>query len=1204
MILSRKLKKRFLWALLIPVISLLIGGSVLYFLIVHRFKEGVSYIITKESKGRYAFNASEAEFSLRHKSIRLKKAMLYTPDTTNTNAYFTIRIPEIYFSLSSWKQLVFNKKIMVDSLSIIEPSINVHIRTTPVYKEHSDFHASDILSYLEKALTRFNVHSFSLKDAAFSYHQPNAPSPFTGDHINFSVSNFAVINDEDSHLLGSDKVSIFLGRQNWRLPDGRHEISFKQLAFDSKDQRFELDSFSFSQKAPTGKASVHLVADKFLFTSRHLPAVYQKEQLLLDSLLCVNPVLSIPGYPEEKDNPDSSGKIRLKNDLFNFISIRYIAVTNGELSLQDKEGRTGKATYRKANMKIFNLSVHPATDPYPSTDSIRIDLKNIGFVTRDSLYQLNIDEFSFHRNDALFTQVKFQPVHPASDRFMEFIAPALLLKNISIVELMQRRLKASAASLRQPLIILNDKQKSVSARNNPSLVSSGKKLALFYRTLHHLSELINTPSFDIVDGAARYRLTGDMPLQATVKNIYAHILLNKFFVSDSLVDIKHAIPNLTIGQVGLTVGSATASVRRFWFDGTRRHSLIKELNIGTNTGFELKGQDVYWNIFDWDIYQKSKEIQIDSLYASRLIIHTHPPAISTNPASAAAPSPLPTIRITRLQADQLSFYRSTPHTTLHFTINDLHAANLASAGTFFSWSQLRMNLFDVGFETPKTKLLIKNANFSSDSGLSLQNVLLHSTGSLSSLNLSVPLLHIHTALSSSDLSHLPPIGIDSRDLGIRYNKMTEKDTLQTAASANLHISTLLFTPGAIPHLTSDIDLTWNKGSLRYDKNSSTVSIDELSGSFKEDKFYWSPSTKWDWRQFATTTFLNTGMARYNNKKITATAAASSWDPGSQSLQLNKCSVTPDQSLETTFKNSKWQTDYIHAKGEKITLSHIRFPAEDQPFSIRMSAIILDSIQLSASRDKHIPFKHGFEKSMPTKLINTIPFPVNIDTVSLHSTTVTYNECSIATGRWSSIPIQNINGTITHLSNRNNDQDTLKIDAAGSLFDGNIRHFAYRESYRDSLSSFTANIWFSAIDLTRFSEVSIPAAAVSITGGHVDTSWSSWQGNKYATFGTMNFWYNKLHVKVLNKTDSTKRGVLPTLETWLVNLILPTQRKKSSAIFVQRDREKFVFNYWVKAQTSGLLSTLGLKSSKSYLRQYQRLTQNPGSFTQISNSSPD
>ncbi|HTI89906.1 MAG TPA: hypothetical protein VL727_04920 [Puia sp.] len=1231
--LSRKQNRRLLWILLIPFILLLTGGAVLYFLVVHHFKEGVSYIINKESKGKYAFDASEAELSFRRKSIRLKKAVLYTPDTTSSNLYFTISIPEIYFSLSSWKELLFNKKVMVDSLSIIEPAIDLHVHTVPIHKEHTDFHASDILSYLEQALTRFNVHSFSLKDASFSYQQQNTPLPFRGDHINLSVSNFAAINNEDSHLLGSDKVTILLGRQDWHFPDGRNDISFKQLSFDSKDQRFELDSFSFSRKVPVGKGTIHLEADKFLFTSRHLPAIYQKEQLLLDSLLCINPVLSIPGYPVEKNNPDSSGNIRSKHDLFNFINIKYIGVTNGDLLLQDKEGRTGKATYRKANMKIFNLAVHPSIDPYPLSDSIRIDLKNIGFLTRDSLYQLTIGEFSFHRNDALFSQVKFEPVRHTSDRYMEFTAPSLLLKNINIVELMRRRLTSSGAELREPLITLNDKPKPGSARksslpfpannapslsgNEPSRLPSDKKMALFYRTLHHVSELINTPYFDIIDGSAHYHLTGEMPLDATVKKIEAHILLNKFFVSDSLVDIKHAIPDLRIGQVNLTSGKAVAAASGFWFDGVQRHSRVKELDISTNTGFQLKGEDVYWNIFDWDIYQKNKDIQIDSFYASRLTIHTKP--AGTAAASATPQPPLPTIRITHLQADKLLFDRLTHNSTVHFTIDNLHATNLASADKFFTWTSLNVNLSDIGVETPKTNMVIKTANFNSDSGLSIQNLNLQSLQGPTALSISAPLVRIDAALSSSDLRHLPQINVKADNLDIRYNKITEKDTLQTEAVASLQVTNLLFKPGHSPHLSSAIHLTINKAGFKYNKDSSALAIDEVAGFLKEDSFHWSPSTKIDWRQLAGTAVLNTGIARYRNKKLTATAAACSWNPAGRSLQLSKFNITPNESLATTFSKAQWQSDYIYAKGEKLTLSNIQFPAEHQPLSIRMSGIILDSIELSASRDKHMSFRHGIEKPMPTKLITVIPFPVNVDTISIHSTTVTYNERSIATGKWSSIPIRNINGTITNLYSRNNDQDTLKINAAGSLFDGHIRHFSYRESYGDSLSSFSAQTWFSAIDLTQFSQVSIPAAAVSITGGHADTSWSSWQGNKYATFGTMNFWYKKLHIKVLNKTDSTKRGFLPTLETWLANLILPAQRKKSSAIFVQRDREKFVFNYWVKAQTSGLLSTLGIKSSRSYLRQYRRLTQNPTSvpplsgspspqnprsFTQTSNSSPD
>jgi hypothetical protein len=226
--------------------------------------------------------------------------------------------------------------------------------------------------------------------------------------------------------------------------------------------------------------------------------------------------------------------------------------------------------------------------------------------------------------------------------------------------------------------------------------------------------------------------------------------------------------------------------------------------------------------------------------------------------------------------------------------------------------------------------------------------------------------------------------------------------------------------------------------------------------------------------------------------------------------------------------------------------------------------------------------------MPTRLINTIPFPVMVDTIHVSNSRVTYNELSVLTHQWSSIPIRDINGCLAGVSNRNNARDTLGLIATARLFDGKIRHFAYKEFYGDSLSAFTASSYISPIDLTQFSQVSVPAAAVRVIRGHADTVYSSWTGNKYATYGTMHFYYNNLKVQVLNRKDIHKGGLLPALETWLANLILPAGRQRSSAIFVQRDREKFVFNYWVKAQASGVLTTVGIKKSKKYRKSYQQI----------------
>ena len=181
--------------------------------------------------------------------------------------------------------------------------------------------------------------------------------------------------------------------------------------------------------------------------------------------------------------------------------------------------------------------------------------------------------------------------------------------------------------------------------------------------------------------------------------------------------------------------------------------------------------------------------------------------------------------------------------------------------------------------------------------------------------------------------------------------------------------------------------------------------------------------------------------------------------------------------------------------------------------------------------------------------------------------------------------KNVNGAVTNITSTPSYGDSLKLLVRASIFDSPVRKFLYKESYADSLSGFRGEFQMSSIDLKKFSKFSKPLAAVSVTRGTADTVYSLWSGNKYASFGTMNFHYRNLKIKMYNKKDTAKQGLLPAIETWLANIILPGKKNKASSIFFQRDREKFVFNYWIKSQLSGILTTVGVKKDKNYRKEY-------------------
>jgi hypothetical protein len=308
------------------------------------------------------------------------------------------------------------------------------------------------------------------------------------------------------------------------------------------------------------------------------------------------------------------------------------------------------------------------------------------------------------------------------------------------------------------------------------------------------------------------------------------------------------------------------------------------------------------------------------------------------------------------------------------------------------------------------------------------------------------------------------------------------------------------------------------------------------------------------------------------------------------VKIGAFHLLPRLTREETFKKAHWQQDYVTVDGRALIGSGIHFATGERLTQVGIDKLVLDGAMVEASRDKHLAFRHGIEKPMPTKLLDKIPFAVRVDTALLINDKVTYNELSATGSRWSTVNITDINGSIRDLRSRDNNRDTLKLDARARLFDGQIRRFMYRESYGDSLSSFIAKTSYASIDLKKFSEVSIPAAAVSITDGYVDTAWATWQGNRYASYGTMDFYFRKLRLKVLNKKDSLRRGVGPELETWAARILLPASNKRTSEIFFERDREKFVFNFWVKTQTSGILSALIREKQWAYRKRYDQVAQ--------------
>jgi hypothetical protein len=1262
------IRKRLPW-LLGGLVVLLLGCLIgLWFLVHYRLRQSLHLWVANESKGHFMFEAGEAGISFTQKALHLRDVRLYTPDTAGKEIACDIRIPEIWLSIASWKTLMMEKKLMVDSLAIQSPIIWIRTAAhqaaaqqtvaqqapnhqapnhqTPNHqtpnqqaltqqasiqqaRTHQAWQLKDGEATLDSVLRHLNVHAFSLLGGQLRLDASENAGRLRAKDLDIVIKDFARNKEAALGFVPTHSFALSASRLDWVGPGSIQHLSIGRLRFDTHSQRFEADSVFFQQQSGT-EDPYRLTADRCYFQSKDLAAALANKRFLLDTLVCVNPVLEEP-LSHSKRSPASPAANPI------YISVKYIGVVNGRISLRSssstnqltlrrsnsagqlstrRSNSSSQLSTRSTNCRIYGLSIDATRESPIQTDSVRIRLDKLMFTTKDELYTLTIDNFGLEGNDAIFREVHYGPTqNNNTGKYTTFTAPLLRLKNIDIEQLLAGHLHATGAQLTAPHVTMIQKEATTPASN------AQQKITLFYHTLHHLKEIIDAGSLDIADGEIHYSQKAPQPIDAVATGFSAHILLNGILGSDNLVDIKHAIPEAGLKKFHASIGGNEISIDEYQLAGTKHHSEEKEVHIRLKNGWILNIRRLAWAELDWDALQRNTIIRIDSLHIGQIDIRRStpiPPAQSQSvsatfpsaqPANAtlssaqpqpANPPPAPHLDITDLSIDTLSFIQTNEKQDLRFTAGALRLKTIQTIDNAIHWEQAIAILHDLQWQNDKARFTAKQIQLDSKKGLDAVDVEGTSQINQGRVEVAAPFVQLETSIPTSQLPQNSLLRIPKAT--IHATRLTGHDSLE--GSAQLKLTATLPSLNAASVL--NLDCSWKNADIDFRSADKNLHITDLAGHLNTDTL--QKDKQPDWRGWLKLTTIDKATIKFNTPALNAGVQTLSWRPAESKLSLKKISIHPTVSRDSFFHKSQWQGDYLTGEANEGILEGLQFKGDAKKPAITIKNIRLTGATIEASRNKNIPFHHGIEKPMPTKLLASIKTEVEVGKITIDNSRVLYNELSAITNRWGRITLDDLDATLGPLTNRaaNKDalnqatakapqtpgpptpgtaNDTLTLDASARLFDGHIRRFQYKESYADPNSGFEARASFSPLDLTRLSDISSPAAAVTITGGHVDTAWAVWRGNRYAAYGFMGLRYHDLRVRILDKKDSARAGFLPALETFAANILLPGHNKKGSVIYFERNPEKFVFNYWIKTQTSGIVSTLLHKKNESYRRLY-------------------
>ncbi|MFT3748968.1 MAG: hypothetical protein QM768_11650 [Agriterribacter sp.] len=788
---------------------LFLTAVVLYYTIAFRLNDTIRAIVDKESNGLYAFDASKIDVSLAGRSILLRNVSLTCKDTANTTPHYDVQIPDIFFSLQSIKNLVFAGKLFVDSVSISLPQIKIH--------EHSEqkmnqvaFHASTIFDILQKLKSQLEIRSFSIRKASFDYGNRHNRFPFKSDRISLFVKNFSKNNDPHKSFLSSDDIDLSILNQHWKLPDGLHEITFTNLHFSGKSQFFEIDTCTLTGINKQG-STYFLSAQKLFFNSTRLTDFYSKEELILDTLLLQKPDIYIETVEAGKHKDSIETITGTFRQMFNLVNFKYIDIADGNIEVVKKSTRQRVFTSDGTNLKIYNLQLNKDSANV-NIDLISLKQKNLNLVTKDSLFELNIEEFAIEKNAVYLRNVSYGPTEKNQNtKIFTFRSPLLKLNNVNFEDLLSKRLNATDAELYEPQIAFKAEMKRKKKRTKAGIKERSDK---FYNTLNGLSELVLVKNFRIINGNLTFQSTGASPMDMQMKSINALVLPGRLFSSDSLIDVKRSLPAVAIGSVYLNSPKVKLNVGGFTFQGEVRHNYATKFELELSNGTSLKGKDLSWIIFDWDKYHNNKEIEVNTMHIKELAVQTR---FREQGIKEPVAKDLPVIHLDRIDIDKISFDQ-TGSSSLAMEGEKICVDNINSLKQAFTWGNAEGLFHNIVINQPafNAKVTRVDLNTQSRSNILKAAIQIKKPGSI--VQLAVPRITADFRLHSSDFTSidLPSLYIHNPDIVIQQTKTTTVASSSVAAQEKQ----TAFSIGK---------LLVQKGSVNYSNEASSDSIVIRSG---------------------------------------------------------------------------------------------------------------------------------------------------------------------------------------------------------------------------------------------------------------------------------------------------------------------------------------------------------------------------------------
>ena len=504
------------------------------------FSYNAKYILQNEvryeSKGKLSLKVKHFSFNYFTRHIEVRTAFLQSTDTLTQPATYKVQFGKLDLQVTSFWPLLFKRKLLIDSIKLYNPQFSIYRwrvdSTTPRKDVSIPREMGRLYNSMLDALNTFGIKRIIISNGRFMLVNKMDPGskPIVISNIFFNLIRNGNEVESNEYVAREQTIDLSTTNQHITLPNGRHQLSFRNFKLQLFKRRIELDSCTITaQSSDSARSRYTVFFNKLMLVNVDFDALYRYNLIKADSVYCLQPRFQVQlatfARPEKKEKSTGADPKKLLEELAGNLELGYVGVKKAGIHINITGNKT--RTFFNSNQDDFEVrGLRVNADSATPVVVNRFDMlvRDYRLYNKDSSSTFRFD--SIHVLDNKITLSNFSVTTASSPNevrsIRDFKIPYFQLIGLNWYDLIfDQNLTAEEAILYNPVIYYKAKPKT-----------AGRRPVGIFHALQTLDSLMTLRKIGFINGQVNMILN-----PATSFNLQnASIVLN----SNDLLESKNA----------------------------------------------------------------------------------------------------------------------------------------------------------------------------------------------------------------------------------------------------------------------------------------------------------------------------------------------------------------------------------------------------------------------------------------------------------------------------------------------------------------------------------------------------------------------------------------------------------------------------------------------------------------------------------------